>query len=172
MAWRATRLVASTSPATQVSANFPVTAGAYDTTFNPGGFALDGFVAKYDVTLSGAASQIYSTFLGGSDRESLFDIAVDTLGRAHVVGQSRATDFPLVQPVDTTAPLLQFFEAIVSIFDPAGSTPRVLVVPVAGVQRSRHSTAVAVNRAGETFVVGLDQCAGRHSRRHCPMASR
>ena len=132
------------------SANFPVTAGAYDTTFNTGGFALDGFVAKLRPVAERRASLVYATLLGGSDRESLFDIAVDAQGRAHVVGQSRATDFPLVGAVDSA---FFIFESIVSILDPSGSCAGLLDIPVAGRQRQR-APAVAVNADGETYVVG------------------
>jgi len=137
------------------SANFPTSPGAYDVTFNTGGFALDGFVASYDLSLTGASSRIYSTLLGGNDRESLFDIAVDTLGRAHVVGQSRATDFPLVQPVDShRSANLNLFEAIVSILDPTGSA---LVFSTYLSPESNGSAlqAVAVNSNGETYVAGV-----------------
>ena len=141
------------------SANFPVTAGAYDTTFNTGVFAEDAFVAKYDITLSGAASQMYSTFIGGNDRESLFDIAVDVQGRAHVVGQSRATDFPLVQPVDSH---FFIFEAIVSILDPTGarscSRRTCRRMPTAARSRRWPST-----RAGETYVVGATNATAAQS---------
>lgn len=132
------------------SANFPVTAGAYDASFNPAGFAQDAFVAKYDLTLSGVSSQVYSTLLGGNDRETLFDVAVDAQGRAHVVGQSRATDFPLVQPVDS---YFFIFEATVSILDPTGSA-LVFSSYLSPEANGSALSAIAVNAAGETYVAG------------------
>ncbi|MBN1933179.1 MAG: SBBP repeat-containing protein, partial [Anaerolineae bacterium] len=62
------------------SANFPVTPGAYDTTYNGG---QDVFVAKLNAA-SGAL--IYSTYLGGNSDQSSYDIAVDDAGSVYVGG--------------------------------------------------------------------------------------
>src|SRR4029077_1139456 len=51
----------------------------------------DAFVAK--LSPSGSAL-IYSTYLGGSDSESGYAIAVDSSGNAYVTGQTASTDFP------------------------------------------------------------------------------
>src|ERR1019366_4427146 len=61
---------------------FPVTSGAYQTTFSSG---TTGFVAKMDPSQSGTASLVYSTFLGpaGSNPNA---IAVDSSGDAYVTG--------------------------------------------------------------------------------------
>ncbi len=77
--------VAGNSP----SSNFPATAGAYDTTYN-GGFG-DVFVTK----LSPDGSDIvYSTFLGGIEREYGTAIAVDSDGAAHISGRAGSASFP------------------------------------------------------------------------------
>ncbi len=77
--------VAGNSP----SSNFPVTAGAFDTTYN-GGFG-DVFVTK----LSPDGSDIvYSTFLGGIEREYGTAIAVDSGGAAYVSGRAGSASFP------------------------------------------------------------------------------
>jgi uncharacterized repeat protein (TIGR01451 family) len=134
------------------SANFPTTAGAYDTSFNTGGFAEDGYVAKFDTTLSGASSLIYSTFLGGNDRESMYDVGVDAQGRAHVVGGSRATDFPLVAPIDSV-PFLT--EQTVSILDPSGST-LTFSTWLGSECNGKALVAVAMNAAGEAYLAGYN----------------
>ncbi|MBA2353094.1 MAG: DUF11 domain-containing protein, partial [Acidobacteria bacterium] len=141
------------------SANFPATAGAFDTTFNNGSFAEDGFVAKLDLAQTGAASLVYATFLGGNDRSALFDIAVDGQGRAHVVGESRATNFPLVGAVDSR---FFIFEAVVSILDPTGSalTFSTYLSPDAN---GHALNGIAVNSAGETFVVGVTNAVSAQS---------
>jgi hypothetical protein len=85
------------------STNFPTTSGAFQTTF---GGRLNAFVAKFNPALSGAASLVYSTYLGGSgtDYESIGPaidvaqtsggIAVDSAGNAYVTGATGSTDFP------------------------------------------------------------------------------
>ena len=47
----------------------------------------------------------YSTYLGGSLEDYGMDIAMDTDGNAYVVGYTSSCDFPLVNPIDITAPI-------------------------------------------------------------------
>ena len=71
---------------------------AFDATF--GGGASDAIVAKIDPAISGSASLIYSTYLGGAGDETAQSIAVDSLGRAHVTGRTSGS-------MPTTADALQ-----------------------------------------------------------------
>ena len=107
------------------SANFPVTANAYDQTFNGGtdseiisGVPISGsdlFVAR----LSEDGSQLLSsTFLGGSDNdgqllalddlsrnygdESRGDINFDSKGNVIVASRTASIDFPMVNSYDST----------------------------------------------------------------------
>lgn len=67
------------------SGSFPTTAGAFQTSKSG---VLDGFAIK----LNSAGSQIlYSTFLGGENTDSALGVAVDSNGRAYIVGR---TDSP------------------------------------------------------------------------------
>ena len=71
------------------SADFPTTAGAYDTSYNGGG--ADAFVTK----LSSSGSTLpYSTFLGGDTVDSAYSVAVDSSGSASVVGETLSSNFP------------------------------------------------------------------------------
>jgi len=71
-----------------VSADFPVTAGAFQPTFAGRG---DAFVTKLDQ--SGSAL-VYSTYLGGSDNEVGYSIAVDASCNAYVTGTTNSNNFP------------------------------------------------------------------------------
>ena len=75
------------------SADFPTTAGAFDTTYNGGIF--DAFVTKFDGT---GAALGYSTYLGGTgsfgEGDQGFGIAVDAGGRVYVTGRTASGDFP------------------------------------------------------------------------------
>lgn len=79
------------------SSNFPVTAGALDksyggtTTFGPVTFG-DGFVAKFDPT---GGKLLYSTYLGGSEPDAAFAVAIDADDSAYVTGGTSSSNFPV-----------------------------------------------------------------------------
>jgi hypothetical protein len=60
--------------------------------------STDVFVAKLDPTQSGAASLLYSTYLGGGSDDQGIGIAVDGSGNAYVMGSTTSTDFPTLNP--------------------------------------------------------------------------
>jgi uncharacterized repeat protein (TIGR01451 family) len=70
------------------STDFPVTAGAFQTTRNN---RLDAFVAKLNPT---GSSLVYSSYLGGDGNDQLTSIAVDSSGAAYVAGRTESTTFP------------------------------------------------------------------------------
>lgn len=70
------------------SLNFPVTFGVFDTTFNG---QEDVFVTKVNTT---GTAIVYSTFLGGNNREQGVGIAVDVSGNAYVTGFTQSPNFP------------------------------------------------------------------------------
>ena len=71
------------------STDFPVTPGAYQT--SRGGL-YDSFVAKLSAD---GASLIYCSYLGGSNQDFAYGIAVDGSGNAYVTGSTESTDFPI-----------------------------------------------------------------------------
>jgi hypothetical protein len=70
--------------------NFP-TLNAFQSTYGGGS---DAFVAKFNPSQSGTASLVYSSYLGGSQGDQGFGIAVDALGNAFLTGETASTDFP------------------------------------------------------------------------------
>jgi uncharacterized repeat protein (TIGR01451 family) len=76
------------------SVNFPVTEGAFQTTFRGGPFLGDAFVAKLNPEGSGL---IYSSYLGGSGDEGGLGIAVDNDGNAYIAGGTSSTNFPTTE---------------------------------------------------------------------------
>ncbi len=74
------------------SADFPVE-NEFQATHQGG--LNDAFVTKLGST---GDSLIYSTYLGGSDDEDGFRIAVDGLGNAYITGTTFSSDFPLENP--------------------------------------------------------------------------
>src|SRR5206468_5770928 len=57
-------------------------------------FHRDAFVAKLDPTQSGAASLLYSTYLGGDADDAGEGIAVDAFGSVYVKGTTASSNFP------------------------------------------------------------------------------
>jgi hypothetical protein len=72
------------------SDGFPVTPGAFDTTYEAG----DAIVSKLDPS---GSTLIWSTYLGGSGAECQFGCAleVDGAGAVYVTGSTNSTDFPI-----------------------------------------------------------------------------
>ncbi|MGA8221160.1 MAG: kelch repeat-containing protein [Candidatus Acidiferrales bacterium] len=87
------------------SANFPNFSGvpgtpAFQSQLNEGGITPcgtgaaphpcdDGFIVK----VSPAGTAIYSSFLGGSDADTIYNVAADSSGDAFVTGQTRSNNF-------------------------------------------------------------------------------
>lgn len=65
---------------------FPTTPGAYDPNRDPA--STQGFVLKIDPTLSGNASLVWSTLIGGSGEESVEALAVHADGSVYAAGYS------------------------------------------------------------------------------------
>lgn len=76
------------------STDFPVTSGTVQGTY--GGGASDSFVSKLNTSRSGAASLVYSTYLGSSGDDYGLGIAADASGDAYLTGSTTSLNFPLV----------------------------------------------------------------------------
>jgi len=71
------------------SSQFPVTAGAYDETYNGG---KDCFITKCDFYLT---KVVASTYLGGGFDDESAALALDGYGNLYVAGHTDSTDFPV-----------------------------------------------------------------------------
>src|SRR5579884_4241274 len=132
------------------SPNFPTTNGVYQTT--PGG-NTDAFIAQ----INAAGSQlVYSTYLGGSDVDQGNGIGVDSAGNAYVVGSTSSTNFPTVNPTQSTlgegacgSPCSNAFVAAVN---PQGSG--LVYSTYLGGSGPDYGQAIAVDSSGNAYVVG------------------
>ena len=147
---------------TRSNTDFPVTAGAARTVNAPVGFGQepwDGFVAKFDLTKTGAASRVYTTLTGGNNFDDLQDLAVDSQGRVHMVGSTRSTDLPLIGAVQTT---LYQMPPYVQILNAAGSA-FVFSSYLGSNTNGQALYTIAVNAAGETYLGGTTNDASFHA---------
>jgi hypothetical protein len=137
-----------------LSADFPTTPGALQTTAPGGG---DAFVTKLNAA---GSALVYSTYLGGTGHEGgFFRIAVDTLGNAYVAGHTDSTDFP------TTPGAFQRTFAgsnVTNYVTKLNATGSALVyssflggssIPFAG-SFFKEGIAIAVDSAGSAYVAG------------------
>ena len=127
------------------TSNFPTTAGALQTTFGGVG---DAFVSKLN---SNGTTLIYSTYLGGSDDDEGYGIAVDSSGNAYITGVTLSSDFP------TTAGALQSTlagntNAFVTKLNSNGSA--LLYSTYLGGSEVEDGLGIAVDSSNNSYVTG------------------
>jgi hypothetical protein len=108
----------------------------------------DVFVAKLNP--SGNAF-IYSTFLGGSNTDQGFGIAVDSSGNAYITGQTSSTNFPTVNAFQATFNG-GFNDAFVAKLNPAGNA--LIYSTYLGGNNFEMGFGIAVDTAGSAYVAG------------------
>jgi hypothetical protein len=138
------------------SSDFPTTTGAFQTVFAGG--PSDAIVAKLDTTKSGAASLVYSTYLGGSGSDYAYGIAVDAAGNAYVTGATNSANFPIAIPIQgTCGSCPSSNDAFVTKLNASGSG--LLYSTFLGGSGPDFGGGVAVDSSGNTYVVGSTQSA-------------
>jgi hypothetical protein len=94
--------ITGTTTSTASTLGFTVPAGAYqpncalDTLNQCEG---DAFVAKFNPALSGAASLLYFTYLGGSGADAGYGIALDPSDNVYLTGSTVSSNFPVTAGV-------------------------------------------------------------------------
>ncbi len=127
---------------------FP-TKNYYDNSLGDG---TDAFVTKIDTTQSGAASLVYSTYLGGTTSSDYsYGIAVDGAGHAYVTGVTYSSDFPYTVNAYDNA-LEEMDDAFVTKLNPAGNA--LLYSTYLGGDSSDEGDGIAVDEAGQAYVTG------------------
>jgi beta-propeller repeat-containing protein len=137
-----------------LSANFPVTPGAFDTVSN----RQDAFVAKLNDT---GSALLYSTFLGGGGSDVGNDITVDSSFHTYVTGQTFASIDPT--PFPTTPGAFDSArdgsnDAFVTKLNPAGSG--VVYSTYLGGDGTESGNSIVVDTAGRAFVTGQTSSPG------------
>jgi hypothetical protein len=112
-----------------------------------GGGELDAFVVKLNQT---GTALVYATFLGGSDLDRGFWIAVDNSGSAYIAGQTASNNFP------TKGAVQSVFGGLADIFvtklNPNGS--EITYSTYLGGRENDPGLGIAVDPAGNAYVTG------------------
>ena len=138
-----------TSSPGQPNNTFPVTAGAFQTTY--GGGTADAFAAKIDPAQSGAQSLVYSTFLGGNSLDVGLGIAVDAGGNAYVSGGSFSPNYPVTAGAhDTTNG--GSGDIFVTKLNPTGTA--LVYSTFVGGAGNEAGSAIALDSEGRAWVTG------------------
>jgi beta-propeller repeat-containing protein len=128
------------------SSDFPVS-GGFDTSY--GGLGLeDAFVTKVDASGSTLA---WSSYLGGSDYDEGYGIAIDGSGNVYVTGSTKSSDFPASGGVDTSHGG-GVYDAFVTKVDASGST--LAWSSYLGGSAGDGGKGIAVDGSGSVYVIG------------------
>lgn len=147
-----------TGNAGSTSTNFTST-GAFQTTY--GGGSQDAFIAKFNTNLSGAASRVYSTYVGGSNQDfggnatsrGSKAIAVDRAGNAYITGQTNSTNFPTANAFQST--FGGTTDAFLTKLNASGTALVYSTYLGGGGTLGEQGRSVAVNVVGNAYVTGI-----------------
>jgi len=138
------------------STNFPVTTGAYDTTYNGGNG--DGFLLKLSADIS---TLLASTYIGGSfagtmSNEFLSALAFDASGNVYASGRTNSTDFPTtVGAYDRTYNGGYWYgDGVVVKF--TSDLKTLLASTLIGGSGGDTGNDIALDAAGNVFVAGMN----------------
>jgi photosystem II stability/assembly factor-like uncharacterized protein len=102
---------------------------------------------------SNGGSLVYSTYLGGSDYDYPYSIAVDSTGAAYVAGLTESSDFPVMNAL---YPALNGPEdAFIAKFSPGGNT--LTYSTFLGGSGSDYALGIAVDSSKNVYIAGETQ---------------
>ncbi len=138
------------------STGFPITLGAGQTNLNDSGVGIGIFDAFVTKVAPDGSSLAYSTYLGGSQNDYGYRIAVDGAGNAYVTGSTQSSDFPhtnnfgLTLGEDGTNAINS--DAFLTKFDANG---QLAYSAQFGGTDNDAGWDVAVDPSGHAFVIGI-----------------
>jgi hypothetical protein len=126
-----------------IAANFRLTGRTFS-------FELGGF----DPTLTLVIDPIltYSTFLAGSQMDTIAGISVDATGNAYVTGSTTSTDFPTKSPYQASCAGSYCQDIFVTKLNPAGNA--LVYSTYIGGSSGDFSSGIAVDTNGNAIVTG------------------
>lgn len=131
-----------------ISQNFP-TVNAIKPTRTESEFCNDGFITKINPA---APSLVFSTYLGGTDCDDIFAVALDSTANVYVTGQTKSTDFPLANAFQST--IGDNGDAFVTKLTTSGSLAYSTYL---GGNQADSGRGIGVSASGEAVVTGNTQ---------------
>lgn len=131
------------------SINFP-TANPFQA--SRGGFpnTTDAFVTKLNPT---GTALVYSTYLGGSNSDSGFGIALDSMGNPYVTGETSSLNFPTANALQVEVGGL--IDAFIAKLSPEGSM--LVYSSYFGGSFNESARGIAVDALGSAYITGSTQ---------------
>ncbi|MGQ9635045.1 MAG: DUF7948 domain-containing protein [Bryobacteraceae bacterium] len=137
---------------TTFSSDFPVSKNAAQSTH--GGLA-DGFVAVLDLTFGGADTLVYSTFLGGTQHDTLSALYVAPDRTIYVAGYGASVDIKSIPETALQPSNRGEWEATVYHLDPwAGEGESLLFSSYYGGASTDVATGVSADEQGNIYLTG------------------
>ncbi|MDH4309002.1 MAG: SBBP repeat-containing protein, partial [Acidimicrobiia bacterium] len=130
------------------STNFPVSAGAYDTTKSA--TDNDAVVLALDPTASGASSRVFATYLGGTGADLVYDVALGD-STIYTVGSTASTNLPVTGDAHQAA-IDGSSDAFLAAFSLDGATLSYLTY--LGGSGSETAYGAAVDGSGKVYLSG------------------
>ena len=132
------------------STDFPTTQGSFLSTLNSPGNA---YVAKLNPN---GSALVYSSYLGGSDDDEAYSIAIDAQGNAYITGQTAVAVNPPLFPITDGVFQMDyaggFLDAYVTKVSPDGSM--LIYSTFLGGTQAEHGNSIAVDKNGNAYVIG------------------
>lgn len=131
------------------------TPGAVQPTIDiSGAWNTDGFVARFApwVAWYPGATLTYSTYLGGSGDDKVWDVKMDSFGNAYIAGETTSSDFPLTPWAYGRS---GFMDGFVTKLDPWGSS--FLYSTCLGGSGYDLAYGLAIDWQGNAYVIGMTE---------------
>jgi len=132
------------------SANFPTTPGANDTSHNGN---YDVFILKLSAD---GSTLLYSTFVGSSDGEGGYSIALDSSDNAYVTGYTQSANFPTTPGANDTSHNGNIDVFILKLSADGSS---LLYSTFVGESDDDRGRSIALDSSNNAYVTGLTQSA-------------
>lgn len=112
------------------------------------GTGNDAFVARLN---AGGSALVYSTYLGGNGSDIAYHLAVDGASNAYVAGFTQSSDFPVLQPFQSTG--FGSGDAFVTALT-AGGNALIYSSRMGGSFGAEHAHGIALDSGGNAYLTG------------------